>query len=279
MANDPKDKQDKATGHNQHPTPVVAAQVGEQLQKAADERTVGSKLAFSLVVIMLGILLILVTVLLVAPLTFTKPDGVNDKLLDYWKTALSVLLGAFGAWIGAGAAYFFGKENLAESSRSTEAALKLQQEVIRGPSRPGQIKDLALTAINKDFVFRSDAKKSDVAMGLDAHPDYWWVPVLDKDGNGTLADVIHARVLLDGRFDPEEKLSDIASKLDSDPAFKDDMMKLHGPKFFLTTLLDDKVADVSNRMGSTGAVVGVVVDDAKKPTYCFAKQNLLNVLK
>jgi hypothetical protein len=112
----------------------------------------GGKLAFWLVVIMLGILLVLTAGLLWFPVEHTTTDATGHKvtvidkeLLEYYKWSLSALLGAFGAWIGAGAAYFFGKENLRESSRSTEAALKIQQEGLRAPPRPERLRTRAGT--------------------------------------------------------------------------------------------------------------------------------------
>jgi hypothetical protein len=70
---------------------------------------------------MLGILCLLILLLLILPLR-------NGNFIEYYKWALTTLMGAFGAWIGAGAAYFFGRENLKESSESTERAMKIQQD-------------------------------------------------------------------------------------------------------------------------------------------------------
>lgn len=149
-----------------------------------------SILAFSLVVVMLGILLVLVLVLLNLPKFFDA----GDTRIDYYKQAFSVLIGAFGAWIGAGAAHFFGRENLNESSRSTEAVLKIQREAQRGQPQSERIKDLKLMVMNNDFMFRSDQMKKDVTTGLNDHRDFWFVPILQKGGTGILEDIVHARV-------------------------------------------------------------------------------------
>ncbi|MGA2178538.1 MAG: hypothetical protein ABSH15_03005 [Verrucomicrobiota bacterium] len=232
-----------------------------------------SWLAFSLVVIMLVILLVIIWLLLLLPSQFQA----GDTRLEYYKQALSVLLGAFGAWIGAGAAYFFGRENLNESSRSTEAALRIQQEGLRGPPRFERIKDLTLTAMNKDFMFGSDKTYHDVTEGFKTHKDYWFVPVLDKAGNGTMEDIIHARVFWQNTFNDTEPLSQIISDIDNKAALSD-FKELHGPSFFVTVSLDDKIARVYDQMDQKGAVVGIVVDENEKPTYCFTKIELQNVL-
>jgi hypothetical protein len=227
-----------------------------------------SALAFWLVMSMLGALLLLVTMLLVFP-TWWSSQG--DEKLDFYKWALTALLGTFGAWIGAGAAYFFGRENLRESSRSTEAALRIQQSASHSP-RAERIKDIALTAMNSEFMFGADKTKDDVLKGLDKHTDYWFVPVLDATGNGKLDDVIHGRVFWDARIG-NDKISQVRSALDTDAKLQD-LKLLHGDAFFVKASLDDMIADVSALMGQKGAVVGVVVGDNGKPTHCFTKQLL-----
>jgi len=54
-------------------------------------------------------------------------------------------LGAFGAWIGAGAAYFFGRENMELSNKSTQDALETQQKMSK---MNAVIKDINLTPLN-----------------------------------------------------------------------------------------------------------------------------------
>jgi len=230
-------------------------------------------LAFWLVITMLGILFLIIVPLLVIPLVST----VDDKILEYYKWALSVLVGAFGAWIGAGAAHFFGKENLAESSRSTEAALQIQKEALTGQAKFGRMKDLTLTAMNTDFIFNLDAKKSDVMDGLKDHVDYWFVPVLDAAGNGTLQDVIHSRVFWEPTIADASPLSKIMGDLDTLPALSQ-LKKLHGNSFYVTATLDDKLSRVSDDLAKSGAVVGIVVDDKGKPTHCFTRIDLQNIL-
>lgn len=228
-------------------------------------------LAFSLVVIMLTILLLLVAGLFLA----ATSSGTNKDLLEFYKSALSLLVGAFGAWIGAGAAYFFGRENLAESSRSTEEALRIQRDSMRGAAGPLRVSDLALTAINMAFLFRPDTTKREVIEGFNRHLDYWWLPMLDEGARGTLQDIVHARLVMDPTFKDEETLGQILAKVDTLPALQASRA-LHGPAFFVRVALDDEVSAVAEALTRTGAVVGVVVDEKGKPSYCFSKQDLLN---
>jgi hypothetical protein len=229
-------------------------------------------LAFTLVVIMLGTLFILVLALM----GFIKWLSPDKDVLEFGKWALSVLLGAFGAWIGAGAAYFFGRENLAESSRSTERALEIQQQTLRGFPKLERIGDLNLTAMNKEFMFKPTSKKKEVTEKLELpnNKGYWWVPVLDKDGQGILVDIINARVFSDPSFNEDDEISKILSLIDIDPSIKAKYGTLHGDSFFVSVKLEDKIADVCDMMSKSGAAVGVIVDEKGKPAFCFTKQFL-----
>ncbi len=216
-------------------------------------------------------MLIALFLLIIALLAFTYFLRSDSAVLDFSKVALSILVGAFGAWIGAGAAYFFGKENLAESSASTEEALR----IALGVSKPKRIRDLTLTVMNKDFMFNFDSKKDEVLKKLNAsqYIDYWWVPVCDQGGKGILEDIIHARVFWDTRFQGSQTISEIISGIEAIPELK----TLHGASFFVKVSLDDEIADVSDNMRKSGTAVGVIVDENGKPTYCFTRQNILNV--
>ncbi|WP_417912059.1 hypothetical protein, partial [Candidatus Electronema sp. TJ] len=228
-----------------------------------------NKLAFYLVLIMLLILFGLIFLLLNT--TAAHPD--NKDFIEYSKWLFSGLITAFGAWIGAGAAYLFGKENLAESSRSTENALKIQYEAIRNTSKRDCVKDIALTTINKDFMFKRETSSKDVALALEQHADYWWVPVLDNEGKGILEDVLHARVFWrqSSLLAEDSPLSSLIEEISKDES----LSRLHGSAFFIKAALDDKISDTIRKMDSAGAVIGIVVDDRGKPSYCFTKQNLL----
>jgi hypothetical protein len=68
---------------------------------------------FVLVAILVGALL------LVIGMIFAFTRGTTAEVVASRKDLLAIILGAFGAWIGAGAAYFFGRENLRTATEST----------------------------------------------------------------------------------------------------------------------------------------------------------------
>lgn len=239
------------------------------------QRRPSSNKEFALVIVMLGVLFALILALLVFAYSF-KPDS---TILAFSKDTLSILVGAFGAWIGAGAAYFFGKENLAESSASTEEALK----IALGGSKPKRIMDLTLATMNKEFMFYPDSKKAAVLkeLNLAKYNDYWWVPVFDRGKKGVLEDVIHARVFWEAKIKDDNKIatiSDITSAIDNKPELKD-FKALHGTSFFVQVASDDEITDVIGNMVKSRAAVGVIVDENGKPTGCFTRQDLQNLQK
>ncbi len=232
------------------------------------------RLAYSLVIFMLFILFLLVIILVIVAAFF---PGDKNTVLEFCKWAFSSLLGAFGAWIGAGAAYFFGKENLAESRESTKQALQIQQETLSGSAKPVRIRDLTLTAMNKEFMFNGNTEKSVICKALEQYDDYWWVPIFDDEGKGQLKDVVHARVFMTTEQDEKQNpvVSEILENLDEKPKTQ----KLHGPSFFIKATPEEKIVDVVERMNNSNAAVGIVVDEKNKPTYCFTKSDLASVQK
>lgn len=230
-------------------------------------------LAYWLVVTMLFVLLPLLLIVMLAPLII----GSDKEVLEYYKWAGSILIGAFGAWIGAGAAHFFGRENLKESSRSTEEALKIQNQgqAVHSRRGPEKIGDLSLTAINSDFVFSPGSKKEQVVDKLKAHPSYWFLPELRE--NGSLQDVLHSRLLWAADFQPTDTLDQIVTRIDSDDAFQD-LRSFHGAAFFAPVKPDQMISEVSNQMDQKKIEVGIVVDPGGRPTHCFTQTELKTYL-
>jgi hypothetical protein len=255
----------------------LATEKGKSAAKDTSDKRERSPWSYRLVVIMLGILGILVILLLIIP--WVSP---NKDLVDYYKYSLGVLLGAFGAWIGAGAAYFFGKENLQESSRSTENALKIQQGYFRRLGQVEQIKDMPLTAMNQQFFFHYEDQKETVREKLARFKGYWFVPVVEKD-TGILKDIIHAQVFWDSDFAKDAQnlkvkgaptLKEMVAIMDQDESYK----KFHGELFYIKVSLDDKIKDVYNLISQKDVEVVIVVDETGKPSHCLSKSDLRTLL-
>jgi hypothetical protein len=254
----------------------------EKKELAAENASKESSLSsYRLVVIMLAILGVIVVLLIFMPLLVIKVLKDSEKLTEhsqtlteYFKWALSVLVGAFGAWIGAGAAYFFGKENLKESSRSTESAMRIQQEFLRRPPLLERIKDMTLTAMNLNFFFDFEKKKSDVMAKLVDFKGYWFVPV-GEIKTGILQDIIHAQAFWNPAYADDLTLKQIVSEMDKDVKYK----TLHGDSFYVKVSPNDRISDVYNLICQKDAEVVIVVDEKGKASHCLSKTDLRTVLK
>ncbi len=235
-----------------------------------------TKMAFWMVMTMLGILCVLVLSVLALVCYKAQSSLWGDNgIIEFGKWTVSVLLGAFGAWIGGGAAYFFGKENMVESNRSTEAVLQIQQNTLQNTGKRDYVKDLPLATINSTFNFNPNSTKEYIVNCLTGHADYWWVPVFDQEGKGIIEDLLHVRIIWDDNFGDGETVAAFLERLATQETLGKKYEKLHGPSFFIKVTPDDKVADTARRMEKSGAAIGVVTDEKGKPTHCFTKQNLL----
>jgi hypothetical protein len=245
-------------------TTGVSTKANAPLRRTSNQR------AFWLVVIMLATLLVIIIVLF----RYTDINSTDKNFIEYSKWTMSLLISAFGAWIGAGAAYFFGKENLAESSASTEEALRIQSDALQGAAKPGKVSELSLTIINQEFIFKPDDSRKSVTDKLATYRGYWWVPIVNQLGNGTLTDIIHARVFWDNAFNDADKISKIITDIDTVQSAH--YSSLHGKSFYAKVSIDDKITDIISDMDKTGAVVAIVVDEKDRPTFCISKQDLQN---
>ncbi len=221
---------------------------------------------------MLSSLTILVVLLIVLPF-FARNEANNSDFIEYSKWILPALLGAFGAWIGAGAAYYFGKENLKLSNSSTKEALEIQGETSKHHADKATIYDINPTTLNPEFKFAMDSPLEDVEKELNENVDYWFIPVLEKQ---KIKDVIHIDALW--RFYKSENntnkdtLSKLIEYIDNDPLVKDKLSKLHG--FFNVFRMDDKVIDSYIMMKDNNVILGIVCDERGNATHCFVRRDL-----
>jgi CBS domain containing-hemolysin-like protein len=231
---------------------------------------------YKLVLWMLSSLTLLLLLLIVIPLIAPLIGKELTEIIEYCKWIVPALLGAFGAWIGAGAAYFFGKENMMLNNESTQKALETQQKMSK---MSALIKDINLTPFNPHFLFNLNSLLNDVLSKLDENVDYWFVPILDTRKE-KIIDIIHTEALWRYKVEnPKNKteeelrkvnISDIIDFIMDKPPGQSS--KLRG--FYTIVKMDYKIEDVLNEMNRTGANVGIVCNDNDKPTHCFSRKDL-----
>jgi len=221
---------------------------------------------------MLFSLTLLVVLLIVLPF-FARNEANNIDFIEYSKWILPALLGAFGAWIGAGAAYYFGKENLKLSNSSTQDALEIQGETSKHHADKATIYEMNPTTLNPEFEFTMDSTLKDVEKELNKNVDYWFIPVLEKN---KMKDVIHIEALWrfskDGNKSENKNISDLINYIKRNPDTIDKLSKLHG--FFKEFKMDDRVSDSFKLMEKYNAIVGIVCDDRGYATHCFVRRDL-----
>jgi hypothetical protein len=224
-----------------------------------------------LVIWMLVSLTLLLLALILLPAFFTT----SKRFIEYSKWILPALLGAYGAWIGAGAAYFFGKENLKLSSKSTQDALESQQKMSKKLAENALIEDIKPTPLNPHFKFTMISSVKEVITELDKNVDYWFVPVLEEE---KMKDVIHTEALWRYlKFNPKgevDPLSEVIKYIDEKNKTK--ASKLHG--FFAKFKMDNQVGNVLKSMTRRDVSVGVVCDEQDKATHCFSRKDLRSFL-
>lgn len=152
------------------------------------------KQEFFLVVIMLSVLVIVITLIFswtrnLPTITITK-DNVTTTTIDkelmtdvfsHRKDLIAILLGAFGAWIGAGAAYFFGRENLREA---TSSILKMKAATPAEILMQTTVGDLKPKPLERTFTFddETDKKVSEILGWLEKDPERFFAAIVDKEG-------------------------------------------------------------------------------------------------
>lgn len=238
---------------------------------------------FVLVVIMFIVLTVLVVAVLLLPIGGI-PSGDTVKytdILDYRKSILAIILTAFGAWVGAGAAYFFGRENLRQSA---ENMLAMREPSPKERLRRILVREIPLKSIDW-FVKTSDEVKV-VIDKLRAEPQRWFIPIIKDDGS--LETIIHEegvwRFLLDKEisadisytdFVKKKNISDVLAFL-KEPANED--LKKNVQDIHVRVTLDKSAGDTYELMESKGVRLAVITDEKGKPTHFFDLGDVRRVL-
>lgn len=153
-----------------------------------NETTISKSREFELVLYFVFAFLVFAIMILIIPPVFFLQGGntINStefmqkttEVMQYQKDLLTVIIAAFSAWIGAGAAYFFGRENL---KVATDKMLEMRE---LPPAE--RLKQLSVhevvTEKNKvvDWTVTKDTNLCTVYQQLVDQPFRWFIPVVDK---------------------------------------------------------------------------------------------------
>jgi hypothetical protein len=231
---------------------------------------------FILVVLMLIFLTIIIGIILIPgyPHSSDNADLFKD-ILDFKKNILSVVLTAFGAWVGAGAAYFFGRENLRQSAdsmlelhRQTSGLDKLKSITVR---------DIPPKPLEK-FIHHTDTIE-DLLNYLKENTDLWFIPVKTENS----FDILHEDSLF--RFlqhmyetgEPYEKslkrdINDLFLFLKSN----EKLNRLVGQ--YIEANMGNSLAEMNEKLQDENVYLAIVLDYKGNPTHYFTTSDLRKVL-
>ena len=234
-------------------------------------------LEFWLVVIMLGVLCILVISVLFWPITIPAQqppipgkETTFKDVLDYRSNLLSIVITAFGAWVGAGAAYFFGRENLRVAA---DSLLAMRDVSPRERLRRTSIKQIPPTPI--DWTVNTTTPIDDVKAKLNAEPVRWFVPVVKADK--TLETIVNEeavwRFLLAPAGQPSagKTVQDLLTFIDSNA----DLKRFRDIQ--VTVTMETTVGAANDLMDSKRVFLAIVESEGR-PTHFFTTSEVRKLL-
>ena len=230
---------------------------------------------FVLVCFMLIVLLGLVLIVLLVPVNIDQGTATGPEfteLADYRKSLLSVILTAFGAWVGAGAAYFFGRENLKEAA---DSLLAMREPSPRERLRQTPVREIPPKVL--DWKVKPDEKLQAVVTKLEEKPGYWFITLIKDDG--ALETVIEA----DGvwRFTnaktKEGKGYDEIMDIAVETVLGTEEVKPFKDRYVSATL-DKSAGDIYEQMQNKEVFVAIIVDEKGRPTHFFTTGDVRRVL-
>ena len=242
---------------------------------------------FSLVVVMLVVFAILIVVVLYIPVPDTGSFNTTDSnmysnILDYRKNILAVIVTVFGAWIGAGAAYHFGRENMKEA---TSSMLQMREPSAKERLRRTPIREMPLRPL--DWRVKTSDLVKDVMDKLKEHQKLWFIPIADKDGK--VETIINEEAIW--RFVMEEKETPKADEPSAavvanvEKTVNDVLVYIRSndklkrfEEIFVRVTLDGSAGDAYEQMQSKGASLAAVADETGKLTHYFTNGDVRRVL-
>jgi hypothetical protein len=220
---------------------------------------------FWLVVIMLFTMTTLVIIIL--HFNINIPSGVEppkaNELLDYRKSILTIIITAFGAWVSAGASYFFGRENL---RLATESLLQMHQPPAE---RFKQMPVQSLPRKPVDWTVKNSDTIESVSKRIN-RKKRWFIPIVKDDG--TLENVIHEDAVwlfIDNQSSKNVPHAEIIQKTVADVVAyirSESELKAEFDDIYVRVSLDDKAGEIHDAMMRKDVYLGIVTDAKGKPT-------------
>ncbi|AUB54910.1 hypothetical protein BK007_01995 [Methanobacterium subterraneum] len=239
---------------------------------------------FALVTVMLFSLIILIFLVLgvptdwLVPISSTNSTLASTEVLEFRRTILTVIITAFGAWVGAGAAYFFGRENLRVASQSL---LDMREPSAKEILNQLSIKDLLPKPIT--WKVKSDDEIESVVDKLKKEPKLWFIPVKKDDGKYT---IIHEEAIwrfldnvqiskntLSYNDIKKKPMNEVLTYIDSNKDLKF-LKDIH-----VSTSLEKSAADTYNQMIAEDKTLAIIIAlESDQPTHYITSSDIKDSL-
>lgn len=236
-------------------------------------------LEFYLVVWLLIILSFLVALVLIIPIQglWGAPAPSITEALKFRQEILTIIVTAFSAWIGAGAAYFFGRENMREA---TQGMLNMRQISPRERLRQIAVKELPPRPITWSVTTEDPLKKVYDKLKGDVT---WWFIVVTKKDDGSLVTVLEEEALW--RFiDSEAAEGKKPGEAFAGKTVQDLLNYLKGNKnknlakkvcnIFLKITNDHTVGAVNDQMLEKRVFLSIITDGSNRPVSYVSSDDI-----
>lgn len=229
---------------------------------------------------------LLLALLLAMLMIFTLVTGTDATATQAnRKDLLAIILGAFGAWIGAGAAYFFGRENL---RAATDSMLRM-----RAVSPQERLMQTALGNMKLDPMprtFQIGTQLREVVEWLKEDADRFFVVIVKKDGRVDKA--IESEAVYRYLLDTDAKADQEKNTLEHAVAYLEGQVKLledsgeHEQAEHMKSLVnaavvlkDSESAGLANQMmGQRNVFVTIVVNEKRLPVGAINTGHIRSLL-
>ena len=163
---------------------------------------------FWLIITMLFFMIVLLIPVMFVPFPL-QGDGTGvtaETIMGFRRDMFTAVVTVFAAWIGAGAAYFFGRENMREAITAIKGVTP--REILERKRLSEVMRPLEPTVTEEDTIETVLKKVLD-------EPDKWFVTILNEQGR--LSNVIHEeaiqRYVADNMKEKEKAANEVYARL------------------------------------------------------------------
>lgn len=204
-----------------------------------------------------------------APIPGIDSSVTTKDLLGYRQNIMVAIITAFGAWVGAGAAYFFGRENLREA---TQKMLDM-----RGLSPVERLRKTLLSEIplrQVHWLVNINTKVENVYNKLRDEPDRWFITITKEDG--TLLTVLENEAIYLYVLDKKDMIGTLDDVLKY--LMENEKLQKHTEDIYVEVKFDNNACYAQDLMQYKNVKLGIVTNEKGEPTHYVTTDDLRRLL-